>query len=66
MIAIFHNGQAVDKTQRTALNTFETCFNSFNVHNDIFRIASEGQETVSDITKTDFISLKNTKRLKYL
>ena len=45
MIAIYYNGQIIEKTQRIAKNTYETCFNSFDIQNDIFRIA-KGQKKV--------------------
>ena len=50
MIAIFHNGQPVKKTQRTAQHTYETCFSSQNVQNDIFRIVSKGERKVYEIS----------------
>ena len=46
MVAISHNGQIVDKT-RKIVDTYETCVNSFDIHNDIFRIFTEGQGKVN-------------------
>ena len=44
MIAISLNGQIVDNTHRTVNNmTYQTCFNSFDVHTDIFKIDNKDQ-----------------------
>ena len=44
MIAISLNGQIVDNTHQTVNNmTYQTCLNSFDVQNDIFRMVSKVQ-----------------------